>query len=370
MRILYFTRDYSPHDFRFLSSLAETQHQVYSLRLERRGNQLEDRVLPVSVEQVAWKGGRKPARWQDGIYLKSDLKRVIQQVKPDLIHAGPIQTSALLAAWVGFHPLVSMSWGSDILRDADRNSWWRWATRFTLNHSDILIGDCQAVRQKAIQLGFADRKVVIFPWGVDLERFKPEKRSELRKRLGWEEAFVILSLRSWEPVYGVDVLVRAFITAASKLPQLRLFLLGNGSQASHLHQLVESSQMLDRVYFGGQVSQANLAGFYQESDLYVSASHSDGSSVSLMEALACGKPVVVSDIPGNREWVTDGQEGWMFADNNDNRLAEIICQAVEEPQKLPDMSKAARCLAEKRANWNINFQELLSAYEKAVHLEK
>ncbi len=57
MRVLYFTRDYTPHDYRFLSSLARTGHQVFSLRLERRGVQLEDRPLPPDVEQLAWAGG-------------------------------------------------------------------------------------------------------------------------------------------------------------------------------------------------------------------------------------------------------------------------------------------------------------------------
>ena len=56
---------------------------------------------------------------------------------------------------------------------------------------------------------------------------------------------------------------------------------------------------------------------YRAADLYLSASHSDGSSVSLMEALGCGLPVLVSDIPGNREWVTDGEQGWLFPDGDD-----------------------------------------------------
>jgi glycosyltransferase involved in cell wall biosynthesis len=365
MRVLYFTRDYTPHDYRFLSSLATTGHQVFSLRLERRGAQLEDRPLPPEVEQLAWAGGLKPARWQDGPKLWRSLKSVIRQIRPDLVHAGPLQTSAFLVAAAGFRPLVSMSWGSDLLRDADRNWWWRWATRYTLDHSTVLVGDCQAVRQKAMQLGFPGEKIVIFPWGVDLKRFSPGPAEDFRTRLGWQEAFVLLSLRSWEPIYGVDVLVRGFIQAARELPELRLFLLGTGSLAPRLRQALEQSQVMDRVYFGSQVSQADLLRYYRAADLYLSASHSDGSSVSLMEALACGLPVLVSDIPGNREWVIDGRDGWFFPDGDAGRMAELICQAAARRKDLHEMGRASRARAEERADWDLNFKQLLKAYEMA-----
>ena len=65
MRVLYFTRDYTPHDHRFLTSLAESGNEVYFLRLERRGQQLEDRSLPPLVRQVTWAGGQQPFRWRD-----------------------------------------------------------------------------------------------------------------------------------------------------------------------------------------------------------------------------------------------------------------------------------------------------------------
>ncbi len=291
---------------------------------------------------------------------------MIRQVRPDLVHAGPLQTSAFLAAATGFEPLVSMSWGSDLLRDADRNRWWRWATRYTLDHSAVLVGDCQAVQRKAMSFGFPGEKIVVFPWGVDLKRFSPGPTPELRARLGWQEAFVLLSLRSWEPVYGVDVLVQAFIQAARHIPELRLLLLGTGSLAPRLRQALDQGGVMDRVYFGSQVSQADLPHYYQAADLYLSASHSDGSSVSLMEALACGLPVLVSDIPGNLEWVTDGREGWLFPDGNAGRMAELICQAAALRKDLSAMGRAGRARAEERADWDQNFQQLLLAYEMAV----
>ena len=122
MRLLYFSRDYTTHDHRFLSALAKTEHEVYYLRLERRSHQLEDRPLPPGIEFVHWSGGGAPVNFKDGRRLLRDLKRVIRDIQPDLIQAGPLQRSALLVALAGFHPLVSMSWGYDLVHDAHRNA--------------------------------------------------------------------------------------------------------------------------------------------------------------------------------------------------------------------------------------------------------
>lgn len=375
MKVLYFTRDYTTHDHRFLTALANTEHKVFYLRLERRGRQLEDRALPPEIELVPWEGGSKPASWRDGPRLLAGLKRVIRKLKPDLILAGPLQSAAFLAALSGFCPLVSMSWGYDLLHDARRNALWAWATRYTLKRSAVMVGDCSTVRDAAISYGMPGERIVAFPWGVDLEHFSPESQSEVSNSKAQEKRFVLLSTRGWEPIYGVDLIAQAFVRAARGLsaendPELHLIMLGNGSQGARLKQTFMQADLMERVHFPGQVGFADLPRYYRSSDLYVSASHSDGSSISLLEALACGLPALVSDIPGNREWVTPGQEGWWFQDGDVEGLCKGILQAVEVRAQLPEIGRAARDLAEQRADWNKNFQELLWAFDLAVRVSR
>jgi hypothetical protein len=107
---------------------------------------------------------------------------------------------------------------------------------------------------------------------------------------------------------------------------------------------------------------------YRIADLYLSASHSDGTSISLLEAMACGRPALVSDIPGNREWVQPGVNGWLFPDGDEKALAQAIVRAVDQRQQLPEMGRAAREIAEQRADWERNFQELLKAYGLALEI--
>ncbi|MEE4600326.1 MAG: hypothetical protein V2J65_03525, partial [Desulfobacteraceae bacterium] len=86
-RILYFSRDYTTHDHRFLSALAKTDYEVAFLRLERRGHPQEDRALPAEIQQIPWVGGQAPATFKKGPKLLAGLRKVIRDFKPDLIQA-------------------------------------------------------------------------------------------------------------------------------------------------------------------------------------------------------------------------------------------------------------------------------------------
>ncbi|MDX1435247.1 MAG: glycosyltransferase family 4 protein [Anaerolineales bacterium] len=376
MRLLYFSRDYTTHDRRFLAALARTGHEIFYLRLENRGAQLEDRPLPQEVEIIPWAGGEAPASWRHGLRLLRGLRQVIADVKPNLIHAGPVQTTGLLAALSGFHPLVVASWGYDLLIDAERNGLWRWATRYTLKKADVFVGDCKTIRRKAIDYGFPGDKIVTFPWGIDLQSFSPSslngsaEETSIRRRLGWEDQFVLISTRGWEPIYGIEELAGAFVRAARSRPEMRLLMLGAGSLARQLREIFMRGGVLDRVHFPGQVSQSDLPRYFRSADIYVSASHSDGTSISLLEALAMGLPALVSDIPGNREWITPGENGWLFPLGSVEGLASAMLGALESKSQHQNMAQRARQLAESRADWQKNFPELLRAYEMALDREK
>ena len=367
-RVLYFSRNFSTHDIRFLTSLAETEYDVYFLRLENQKSNLRVDVLPSIIKVLPPLNKNQEFTFLNIPGNAIELRNIIKQITPDIIHAGPIQSCGFLAALAGFSPLVTMSWGSDILVDSERNIFLKWITKYTLKKTAILIGDCEAVKNKATQFNFSENRIVLFPWGIDLQKFQPGKNEELRKKLGWQDKFVLLSLRSWERIYGVDIVVNGFIEAIKSEPDLRLILLGKGSQTEIIKSIIKEAGLSDQVFFGGVVGQNDLPGYYQASDLYTSASYSDGSSVSLMEAFACGIPVLVSDIPGNKEWIETDKNGWMFQSGDYLSLANAIIKISKNQMELPSISLEARKTAERKANWKENFQKNLYAYELALNL--
>jgi glycosyltransferase involved in cell wall biosynthesis len=361
MRILYFSRNYTPHDFRFLNSLSKTEHEIYYLKLEANQRQVEDRPVPENVQQVLWTGGQREFRWSDLPRLVLDFRRVVKRLKPDIVHAGPIQTCAFIAVLSGFRPILTKSWGYDLVRDADSSKWMQWVTRYTLKRSAFFTSDANVTRDKAVAFGMNPENIVVFPWGVNIERFAPKtsKRSNI-------QTLSLFCNRTWEPIYGIDVLAKAFVKVASVNPYVNLILLGGGSQGANIRQILMNGGVLERVHFGGQVGQRDLPRWYHMADIYTSPSHVDGSSVSLLEALACGMPCLVSDIPGNKEWIEEGVNGWTFRDGDVDDLAEKILFAIKSRRSFGRIGKAARKTAEERADWKKNFGKLLEAYDTVM----
>ena len=356
MRVLYLSRGGNPHDRRILSALAETEHQIAFLPMEVSAVSERD-FLPRNVETLEW-GGALNA---------NGLGEIIERFRPDLLHAGPIQGGAHLVTQTDWHPLVSMSWGSDLLVDA-KSGEGRDIAKETLRASDVLLCDCQTVRDAAIRLGMPGGRIVVFPWGVDLEQFSPGQASSLREQLGWQDKFVILSTRAWEPLYGVDLIVTAFIEASNNDPSLRLLMLGDGSQRAELLDRFEHAGLGDRIHAPGTVEPDGLPTYYRAADLYVSASRSDGTSISLLESMACGLPAIVSDIPANQEWVVPEKTGWWFQDGNAANLSDTILKSVANRERLHEMGRRARKIAEQRGDWEVNFSRLLDAYKMAISI--
>lgn len=357
MRILYFSPGYSTHDYRFLKAISDGGHETHFVQLEGNRRQVESRPVPENVNQVIWKGGREPFTWSKLPALVMDFKRLLRDLKPDLVHAGPIQTCAFIAALAGARSLLTMSWGYDLMEDIHRGWMWEYATKYTLKRSAFFTSDANITKEKAVACGMNPEKTVVFPWGVDLECFNVRtfERSNV-------ETFTLFCNRSWETRYGVDVLARAFVRVAQQKDNVDLILLGGGSQGANIRRILQSGGVLDRVTFGGQISQTDLPHWYHMADLYISPSHVDGSSVSLMEALACGLPCLVSDIPANKEWVFENKNGWLFRDGDSDQLAEKILAAMNQREKLPGIGRASRSEAEKRADWKKNAAALMEVY--------
>jgi L-malate glycosyltransferase len=363
LKILYCSENFCPHDHRFLTALAKTDHEIHWFRLSGANNVQEQRDIPSGIRFVEWPALKSKITWMDYFHLKRKFKNVVEKIKPDLIHAGPIQTVALLPALVGFHPLISMSWGFDMLEDANRNWFWKAITTFVLGKSDWLFADCQTVKNMAIKFGFPEENITVFPWGVDLDHFVIRNQAETRQKLELKDDFIIIHTRSWEPRYGVDVALRGFQKAARSNPFLKMIMLSGGSQKDEIQKFVEQHDLTKQVLFYGYQKNEDLAAFYQAADMYLSASHVDGSSVALMESMACGCPGLVSDIPSNLEWITDGVEGWTFKDGDADDLAKKIETAVQYRDDLASLGSAARRKTEEKANWDKNVKKFVAVYQ-------
>lgn len=328
----------------------------------------EGRSLPDRIQSVKWRSDQNRINWLDYWKLKKQFHSAIAHVQPDIVHAGPIQRVALLPVLCSLKPLISMSWGFDLLEDAERDMIWKSISKFVLKRTDWLLVDCQAVRKQAIKLGAHPDCITVFPWGVDLDVFRPAKNTYLqRAALGYKDEVVFIHTRSWEPRYGVDIMLKGFAVAAREAPNIRLLMLGGGSQEDWIKYFIKGQGLQDRVNFIGYQQNVFLVKYYQAADVYLSASHIDGTSIALLESMACGCPALVSNIPSNLEWISDGVQGWVFRDGDPNDLAQKMILIAQNKEKCITAGKNAREKALKDADWRGHSKTLLDVYEHVVN---
>ncbi len=150
MRMVYFSRDYTAHDLRFVRAITERGWDVAYLRLEDDGIPYVHEPLPPGCHWVEWDGGRgRLSGPADLMALRPACTAALERTNPDLVHAVTVQSCGLLAVLARQAPTVLMSWGSDLLLDADRDDWHRWATRTALGGADFFLCDSRAVLEKA-----------------------------------------------------------------------------------------------------------------------------------------------------------------------------------------------------------------------------
>jgi len=228
-----------------------------------------------------------------------------------------------------------------------------------------VFGDCLAVREAVRRHScIAEGRIVTFPWGIDLRRFSPGKSSlVLRDELGWGSNEIFISTRSWEPVYAIEVLVRAFAAVLGQRPRARLLLLGDGSREASIRSIVNDLGLDAVVHAPGRVNQDHLPDYFRLADVYVSSALSDGTSVSLLEAMACGLPVVVTNAFGNPEWVEEGVNGALATPGSVDALATAMLSIPVRPADKAGMRAANVAKARNRADWDANFPALVTLVE-------
>ena len=228
--------------------------------------------------------------------------------------------AALVARSLG-KPLVITARGTDLnLIPAYRIP--RALIRWAAGRADAMITVCQALKDVLVDMGEPADRIQVLRNGVDLSMFSPPvERGVLRERLGMRR-ISLLSVGHLIKRKGHDLV----ISALKHLPDMELFIAGDGEEADALGRLAVELGVEDRVTFLGAVSHEKLRDYYGAADALVLASSREGWANVLLESMACGTPVVATRVWGTPEVVASPEAG-VLADNRD--VASIV-EAVRE----------------------------------------
>lgn len=266
------------------------------------------------------------------------LKAIIANICPELIHIHQVNRLGYLvvrAAKALKIPVITTAWGSDVLLIPKQNKFYRYLVKQTLFHSKMVTADAQEMITSMQKL-VPSNKYHLLQYGIDL--IEPKQKEK------W-----IYSNRLHKNFYRIDKIIDYFNDFNKQVPDWKLIIAATGEETDKLKQRVQDYQITDKVEFAGWTDKSTNADFYARSSIYISIPESDGTSVSLLEAMSAGCIPIVPNISVSHEWIKNKENG-IIETSGSNPILEALTidqqKCVEYNQNLV-AKKASRenCLA-------------------------
>ncbi len=362
MKVLYVSSNGGIHDYRFLKKLVNDNEVLF---LHYAAGEIIDEIDNIEHLQII---SKKPAfRSMPLISERGHFKKVLKEFKPDIIHTGYVWQVGILAENSGFHPHLSMPWGSDILIEPDKSIFRKKLVSMVMESCDHVQCDAEFVKQKIKNdYGLTDEKITVFPWGIDLGQFKKIDKQTVRNALNLErDKFIVLFNRYFEPVYGVEHLLEAYWKFSVGKDDVMMLMLSDGSGKNEALRYITEKGLDQKVQVIKRMPNKELPAFLNAADIYVSPSLSDGTSLSLLEAMACGLGLIVTDVPAIKEWVTPNN-GLMVKRGSSEELTGALEEYYNNRILVETHGKKNIAIAEEKADWDKNYLKLKEIYDKLV----
>jgi len=301
-----------------------------------------------------------------------NLWRLFRKLRPDIVHSRNLAAlEAQLPAWLaGVGCRIHGEHGLDVHDLDGTRRKYRWIRRFyrPLVHRYVPLSR-QLGDYLSRQVGVADERIRLICNGVDIERFRPgpqkQRDSILPRGFADPDSIVIGSVGRLEPVKDQLTLVRAFTELCLRRPQntrLRLVLIGDGSLRQELESLVAQGDIGKRVWLAGSVE--NVPQLLHAMDVFVLPSLAEGISNTILEAMACGLPVVATRVGGNEELVVEGETGFLVPRADPGAMAETLLHYLEDDSLRDRHGAAGRRRVEKNFSIHGMVNRYLEVYDE------
>jgi glycosyltransferase involved in cell wall biosynthesis len=299
---------------------------------------------------------------------RRSLAAELRRIAPDILHAHYLTGHGWHARLSGFRPYAITLWGTDILVTARATRRGRLYARWSLGPAGLVTGDSEELVRAAVAAGARAERTHLVQFGVDTGRFSPgPEPAALRERLGLAGRRVIFSPRSIAPLYRHDVVLEALARLPADVCVVMTRHLARESEVEALQRRAAELGLSDRLVMVPKVDHAEMADFYRIADLVVSVPMSDGTPVTLLEALSAGRPVVASDLPSVREWLGDLDPASLVPVGDVAATARAIGATLGRPaaERL-DFAERGRRLVDERASHDASMAAAEALYRELL----
>jgi len=287
------------------------------------------------------------------------VKKIIQEFNPDIVHAHYASSYGLLGALSGFEPFVLSVWGSDVFSFPKKSFIHKQILKFNLKKATKILSTSHVMAEETKI--YTNKNIEVIPFGIDLEKFMPLKVNSLFN----DDDIVIGTVKSLEKTYGIEYLIKAFKILCDKYPllPLKLLIVGGGSLEEYLKNLTKELNIENNTIFTANIPFVEVPKYHNMLTVSVSVSNSESFGVAIIEASACAKPVIVSNVGGLPEVVKDGVTGIVVPPKDPDETANAIEKLILDQDLSKQMGLNGRERVKKLYNWDDNVQQMIQIYK-------
>jgi L-malate glycosyltransferase len=366
-RILLLAEAQSNHTYKWAKALAKRDYCICVFSLNPCASELYSgmKYLEVVSCKVSKNLSNKPSNHILKIqYLKTVflLRKIIKRFRPDIVHAHYATSYGLLGVLSGFQPLLISVWGSDIFDFPKKSFFHKKLLKYNLSKARLVLSASKALATETKK--YTQSHIEIVPFGIDTEIFKPWKGFSLFE----EQDIVIGTIKSLEKVYGIDYLVKAFSIVKNKYPDLslKLLIVGSGTKENHLKALADQLNIMTSVVFTGRINFEDIPAYHNMMNIFVALSLSESFGVSILEACACCRPVIVTDVGGLPEVVQNNITGIIVPSANETAAAHALERLISDSNLRSELGNNGRARVIANYNWSENLLQMVELYEKVL----
>jgi glycosyltransferase involved in cell wall biosynthesis len=295
------------------------------------------------------------------------LRKYFIENEIDVVHGHQLTGGALLAYASRFKPAIIVAWGSDLVIGPKRYPYLRPLIGKAIEWADVIHTESE-VSANVLKKHYPvdDEKIFVSSWGVDTDMFvRNIETEEFRHRYGIDQGPVVLSFRTLESFYRVDIIIRAFSLVLKEHPNATLLVGSDGPEKKNLIELCKSLGIEESVVFTGFLYGAELARAFAISDVYVQCPLSDGVSISGMQAMSAEVPIVANNVGEVAEFVKDGVNGFLIAETDEPGVyAEKISLLLADEGLRKKMGSSSRKMALVKFNRKSFLDKYISLFER------
>lgn len=320
-----------------------------------------------------------PGSWFHGIScytiyygIIKKVKKVIEEFKPHILHTYTITPDGYVGLMLKKKykfPVICSLLGSDI--NVYPNYWPLTLnlTKKAISNMDQLISVSQSLKSIAENIALPKREIKIVYMGCNINKFinNKESRKNIREKLGiFPKEVVLLFVGSLLKQKGIFDLLEAFNQTYKKYKNLRLIFVGKGFAYNEMVYKLNELQFKNKIYIVGEKSHNKIPDWLNASDIFVFPSHSEGLPNAVIEAMACGKPVIATKVGGIPEAVQDGKSGILIEKGDIKALSNAINYLIRNKQTRISMGNKGREIIEKKFIWDNHSRSLRKIYDKVL----